>query len=300
LGDYLITLMEGVTWSLHNQEQWVIFGINGSGKTLLSDFLLGRLGLLKGEYQVKKGLRIGGFGFEQQQEIIARERYLDESEFMDSEDPGTSVRQWIQDETDDRTKDYDLDALALKLDSVGILERGLRYLSAGELRKAALLKILGSSAQVLILDEPYEGLDVKSRGELRLLLQSLVKKGRTLLLLCQRDYELPDFITHGLVVNDRTLHCQGAIDVARKEFDRLVQEESTLQWNEGLLKELFPQPKRSSTLPIIEMKGVTVQYNDFVVFQDLNWTVGPGEHWLILGPNGSGKSTLLNLIFGEK
>ena len=299
VGDYLETLMNGVNWRIKKGEQWVVFGINGSGKTLLSDFLLRRLGLVKGSFFQKEGLSVGGFGFEQQQEIIARERYLDESEFMDSEDPGTSVRRWVREASIDRTADYDIEAIALKLDCLGILDRGLRYLSAGELRKAALLMILGSSAQVLIFDEPYEGLDVKSRGELRGLFRDLVAQGRTLLLFCQRDYEIPDFVTHGLVVNDRNLSWSGDIEGAQIHFAVLVKEEPSLKWNQELLGQLFPDPKGISPVPLIEMRDVTVKYNDFVVFKDLNWTVAPGEHWLILGPNGSGKSTLLNLIFGE-
>ena len=51
--------------------------------------------------------------------------------------------------------------------------------------------------------------------------------------------------------------------------------------------------------PLIEMKDTTVQYDDFIALDQLNWTMRRGENWAILGPNGSGKSTILRLIMGE-
>jgi len=33
---------------------------------------------------------------------------------------------------------------------------------------------------------------------------------------------------------------------------------------------------------------------------DINWTVGPGQHWALLGPNGAGKSTLLAVASGTR
>jgi iron complex transport system ATP-binding protein len=51
----------------------------------------------------------------------------------------------------------------------------------------------------------------------------------------------------------------------------------------------------------IQMTGVTVwrwvarESRRAVLLDDVNWTVGPGEHWIVLGPNGAGKTTMLNL-----
>ena len=50
------------------------------------------------------------------------------------------------------------------------------------------------------------------------------------------------------------------------------------------------------SIPIAVLKDVTVQYEDHVILNKLNWTINPYEHWQISGPNGCGKSTLLSLI----
>jgi len=47
--------------------------------------------------------------------------------------------------------------------------------------------------------------------------------------------------------------------------------------------------------PVIELHGVGVRREGTVVLDHVDWSVRPGERWVILGPNGSGKTTLLTL-----
>ena len=46
---------------------------------------------------------------------------------------------------------------------------------------------------------------------------------------------------------------------------------------------------------VIALHTVGVRREGTVVLEDIDWSVGPGERWVILGPNGSGKTTLLTL-----
>jgi iron complex transport system ATP-binding protein len=49
------------------------------------------------------------------------------------------------------------------------------------------------------------------------------------------------------------------------------------------------------------MRGVQVwrwvarEQRRSILLDEIDWTVEPGEHWVVLGPNGAGKTTLLNL-----
>lgn len=50
---------------------------------------------------------------------------------------------------------------------------------------------------------------------------------------------------------------------------------------------------------MIRMENVTIQYNNNIILNNINWQVNPGECWQIKGHNGAGKSTLLSLINGD-
>lgn len=50
--------------------------------------------------------------------------------------------------------------------------------------------------------------------------------------------------------------------------------------------------------PVIELEGVSVQFGQRTVLQDISLAVYQGEFIAVLGPNGAGKSTLLKLLLG--
>ena len=47
---------------------------------------------------------------------------------------------------------------------------------------------------------------------------------------------------------------------------------------------------------VIDVKNVTVQFDDHVVLDGIEWLIGPGDRLGIVGENGAGKTTLINLI----
>jgi ABC-type transporter Mla maintaining outer membrane lipid asymmetry ATPase subunit MlaF len=57
----------------------------------------------------------------------------------------------------------------------------------------------------------------------------------------------------------------------------------------------------NENIPVIEMRGVNVaamRDASFIVVEDVNWSVAPGEFWVIAGQEHSGKSDLLMLAAG--
>lgn len=56
----------------------------------------------------------------------------------------------------------------------------------------------------------------------------------------------------------------------------------------------------SSTLPAIEVRDLVMNYGSYVVMRDINFTVQPGQVFVIMGGSGCGKSTLLKYLIGLK
>jgi phospholipid/cholesterol/gamma-HCH transport system ATP-binding protein len=53
-----------------------------------------------------------------------------------------------------------------------------------------------------------------------------------------------------------------------------------------------------ASAPIVRVEGLTAGYEDFVLLQDVSFTVSRGEVFIILGGSGCGKSTLLKHMIG--
>lgn len=110
--------------------------------------------------------------------------------------------------------------------------------------------------------------------------------------------ELPEWITHIAFMHDAKLLVQG------KKNDVLNSAEV-----QGLLHfdaELptfppapYPRYRCDPNSPLIRLSSGKIQYEERLLFEQLNWQVEQGEHWAILGPNGCGKTSLLQLITGD-
>ena len=48
----------------------------------------------------------------------------------------------------------------------------------------------------------------------------------------------------------------------------------------------------------LDIRNVSYSASQHTILDSIDWTVGEGEHWVILGPNGSGKTTLLKMACG--
>ncbi len=285
--------------TIRSGESWAFVGANGSGKSALARALSGSLPLLKGERTCSFS-RLAHLSFEQLQKLVSDEWQRNNTDLLspDEEDTGRTTAEIIQEEIRDPAR---CEALATLFGIGPLLTRRFKYLSTGETRKTLLCQALMPQPDLLILDEPFDGLDVKSREQLAGLLGELSAQGYTLVLVLNRFDEIPDFVQHAGVLADCTL-----IETGEKKT--LLEQAliAQLAHSEKLAGVALPEaddPSARYTLPegeprIILRDGV-VEYNDRPILHKLSWTVSPGEHWQIVGPNGAGKSTLLSLVTGD-
>ncbi len=171
------------------------------------------------------------------------------------------------------------------LELTPLLERWTVHLSNGEQRRLMVARAILKQTDIVVLDDPFAGLDPTMRALLHRVLCALKKRGRTLVVMVRNDDEIPECTTHRLRLNAGRIVSQGT----------------------------FIKPKRTATTPLAHHKNppplatpevLTVRNLSLVLggkplFDGLNWSVHTGERWLIVGPNGSGKTTLFALILGD-
>jgi molybdate transport system ATP-binding protein len=297
LGDTRTLSIDHLT--LQSGESWAFVGANGSGKSALAKALAGELTLLKGDRQSNFS-RITRLSFEQLQKLVSEEWQRNNTDMLSpgEDDTGRTTAEIIQDEVKDAAR---CQQLAERFGITSLLSRRFKYLSTGETRKTLLCQALMSQPDLLILDEPFDGLDVHSRQNLALLLAELNAEGYTLVLVLNRFDEIPDFVQNAGVLADCALTEIG-------EKSALLQQAliAQLAHSENLAGMALPEPdappardQLTAGEPLIVLKEGVVSYNDRPIINHLNWTVRPGEHWQISGPNGAGKSTLLSLVTGD-
>ncbi|AUV01906.1 molybdate ABC transporter ATP-binding protein ModF [Phytobacter ursingii] len=285
--------------TLQSGESWAFVGANGSGKSALAKALAGELTLLKGDRQSSFS-RITRLSFEQLQKLVSEEWQRNNTDMLSpgEDDTGRTTAEIIQDEVNDAAR---CQQLAERFGITSLLSRRFKYLSTGETRKTLLCQALMSQPDLLILDEPFDGLDVTSRQNLAALLAELNAEGYTLVLVLNRFDEIPDFVQNAGVLADCALTEVG-------EKSTLLQQAliAQLAHSENLAGMALPEPdapparaQLTAGEPLIALKDGVVSYNDRPIINHLDWTVRPGEHWQISGPNGAGKSTLLSLVTGD-
>ncbi len=280
-------------WSLPPGETWCLLGGNASGKSLLASILVGESKPESGSV-TDLPPNVRWTSFEAQQEIYEDEIRNDDTDYLDRIDHGTTGLELLLESgsTADNAR-----ALAAKFHIENVLDRGYRLFSSGEARKILLLREILSDPDLLILDEPFEGLDIDSCAELSTLCQNLLDSGHALLFLVNRLADVPECATHLGLLQRGELICSGPKGeiLHKSEIRQLV----TL--DQSQIPDLPPPPNDDpQTFDVIaRMKQCRVQYGDIIQFENFDWELRPGEHTLITGPNGAGKSTLLQLLSGD-
>lgn len=270
-------------------EHIAVTGPNGSGKTTLVETLLGQHALCSG--RLRYGFSGGGIRYIAFHETYNRAEdgeyyYQQRWNSCDSENAPRigELLERVEGNPQLRDELYGLLAIGPMLDKPVIM------LSSGELRKFQIVRMLLTRAQVLVVDNPFIGLDTAARRLLNELLARLSEiAGMQLILVLSSEEDIPPFVTHVYQLRERYLGPK--IPVC------LLQRESC----SGAQPFVLPQAVRGplDCTEVVRLNGVTIRYGDRTILDSLDWRVGNGEKWALAGPNGSGKSTLLSLICGD-
>ena len=295
ISDFRVFTIESLTINAGDIVAFV--GRNGSGKSVLAKALAGDQTVLSGKV-INHFKSIAHISFEHLQKIIDDEWKRNNTDMLSDkeDDTGLTTAEIIQEYNQDQAL---CENLALQFGIADLLNRRFKYLSTGETRKTLICRTLMSKPELLILDEPFDGLDVASRVNLAETLSQLSKQNITIVMVLNRFNEIPPFVKYiGLLANCQLLKygTKDTIlnDIAVKQLTNL----------EHLSNFTLPEPDEISVplpndLDRIILNNGFVQYDGKAIINGLSWQVKANENWQIIGPNGAGKSTLLSLITGD-
>ncbi|MDH3698682.1 MAG: ATP-binding cassette domain-containing protein [Flavobacteriaceae bacterium] len=164
----------------------------------------------------------------------------------------------------------------------------LKTYSSGERKKALLAYLLEQDPQFMILDNPFDNLDLDSQIALKTLLEKLSDR----LFFVQLASRKGDVLTF--------IHQYGQLQNGL--FKIIHNPKLASDLDKGLSSYDIPRPLESHTYEhefLVRMQGVNVSYGEKKIVSNIDWEIRPGEFWQLAGPNGSGKTTLLSLITGD-
>lgn len=300
-----LTFFEPVNWKLHDKQHWAIIGPNGGGKTLFLDILLGKYALKSGK------VLYDNFGYDNVplSSIVKSVAFKDIYSIIDTQNSYYQQRWNKGDEQDvplvkDLIKEIDvvwLDTLVGWFAISDLMEKKVNMLSSGELRKFLIVRSLMAKPRVLILDNPFIGLDASSRIILNDLLVRLSELDNLqVILVLSNPQDIPDVVTHVLPIKNKTiLPVLSRIDFLedKQSIDFLFSSGNDIN-DMSLLKDTDTSPLYPFDNAAI-LKNIYVRYNNRTILKNLDWVIKAGDKWALLGANGSGKSTLLSLICGD-
>ena len=289
-----------IMWNINKGEQWAIVGANGSGKSLLANMIQGRIALRDLDGEIKYNFTEPLF------EAIRTIAFKDIYTMVDGTTAYYQQRWHSQDAEGVVTVKEILQPIASlseieqlfeMLNLTDILDKSIIFLSSGELRKFLLIKVILTHPKLLIVDNPYIGLDSSSRKSLDAMFSSMAKiNGMQLLLLLSNPADVPEIVTHVMPVKD--MECMGAR--TRQEFiaDTALH---TQLFNYSSVEPLLPEKLREASEHQVtfRMEDVNIVCGNRTILKNVDWEVKNGEKWALIGPNGSGKSTLLSLIYAD-
>lgn len=299
----LVRLSQSVTLDFLASEHLAIVGPNGAGKSLLID-------MLTGKYPLKEGELTYDFSPSTTQTVYDNIKYIAFRDTYGSADANYYYQQrWNAHDQGDaplvsemlgEVKDDALKQQLFELFRIEpMLDKKIILLSSGELRKFQLTKTLLTAPRILMMDNPFIGLDAPTRELLFNLLEQITRLGtlQIVLVLSMLD-DIPSFITHVVPVNEMKV----GEKMEREAYIEAFRAQDSMAPMEELQQRILDLPYNNDNYTsdeVVKLNKVSIRYDDRTILKELDWTVMRGEKWALSGENGAGKSTLLSLVCAD-
>ncbi len=188
------TILHDVSMSLQPGEIVTLIGPNGAGKTTLVRLLLGLEQPASGRIERTAGLRIG---------YVPQKLSIPNALPMRVRDFLTLSARISAEQVHQRLQEMDVDAIA---------EHAVQHISGGEMQRVMLARALLGEPQLLILDEPAQGLDVIGQRALYAKISDIRERHRCAVLMVSHDLHLVMAATDRVICLNTHVCCSGHPD----------------------------------------------------------------------------------------
>ena len=300
-----------ISFEIKKGEHWAFVGDNEVLKTALIDSLAGQATIVQGRadfpffhrykeaypdepllsphhFMAKIGERHPFRNLSNTREFYYQQRFNS----MDSEDAITVQAYLAQHDNTAAAEVRALEDIITKLKLLPLLDKQLIKLSHGETKRLRIAAALLGQPEILLLTNPFTGLDSETRQELREIINGVAASGITVILSTHYQ-EIPEAITHLAWIDKDNTITSGLRANTRWKMESLQPETNI---DKAEVEALLSLGNRPAFREMVVMKNVSIRYGEKRVLDNVNWTIQQGERWALLGPNGAGKSTLLSLI----
>lgn len=285
-------LLKQISFTLKGGEALAIVGGSGVGKTLLGKLLAGTIVASEGTitYAMPK---VECLFVAQQQDFrsyFSNKSYYQQRYDHNYHDSSPHMSTFIGEVPEASMLYYE----SLKIGE--LLTKYMITLSNGEAKRVQLFKAFEQAPDVLILDNPFVGLDTEMRLVLGELLKRFQEMGKLPIVIGPAT-EIPAFITKVLLLEAGGSYKFGD----RYLLDTVgLLSPKAITFDTNAISQIQVLSSASATFEnAVVLNKVQLKTNERILVKDLNWVVRRGERWALLGPNGSGKSTLLSLISAD-
>jgi len=185
-------ILEDLSFKIEKGEMLVILGPNGAGKTVLLKTLLGFLPY-RGKIEWKRDVKIGyvpqRLAMKKEIPLTVKEFFKLKKEFSEKE--LKEILNWMQIEK-------------------GILFRQIGEISSGQFQRILVAFVLSGNPDVLLFDEPMEGIDLRGQEAIYNLLEKLNKEKRLTMIMVSHDLNVVFKFAKKILCLNKKMFCYGS------------------------------------------------------------------------------------------
>jgi iron complex transport system ATP-binding protein len=213
------TLLTEVNWRVEYGEHWVVLGRNGAGKSTMLSMAAAERHPSAGTASVL-GHRLGRVDLRELRSnlglVTIGQRLLDGENatahtVVLTGHTGTVQPLWDQYDENVRAR---AEAMLADLGCAELTDRPIRVCSQGERARVRIARALMADPALLLLDEPFSGLDLPAREDLidALHALALTQPDLTTVLVTHHLEEIPETASHAVLIRDGGILASGALE----------------------------------------------------------------------------------------